>query len=142
MRDFIAMWHFDKDPRFEPIHGEGGVEARMHYDARRASGSLRRRLAARRRRHSAMQTLELFEEHYDSGEVDFDFRWTDRDASYSGCELDVPSITLQEGQRHDARLAQRPARRRGARAHRRHGACRCRKIDAFGTLGLDRRRQA
>ena len=96
LRDFLAMWHFDKDPRFDPIFGSGHVKARIHYDIggdedRCGNGFLRVAGSV------DMNRLELFEERYDSGTAKFDFRWLDRDASYQGVELDVPSMTLTKG---------------------------------------------
>lgn len=96
LRDFFAMWHFDQDPRFADISGRTRVDARVRYvlggpedkcrgGSLRATGSLR------------LAELDLFEEHYDSGQAEFDFRWTDRDAAYLGVDLTVPSITLNKG---------------------------------------------
>jgi translocation and assembly module TamB len=96
VRDFFAMFHFDQDPRFEPIHGVGRVDASVHYDLggkrdRCGGGSLRvdGKLDLRR--------VELFEERYEAARADFQFRWLDRDASYLGVELDIPSLVLTKG---------------------------------------------
>jgi translocation and assembly module TamB len=96
LRDFFAMFHFDQDPRFDPIHGLGNVDATVHYDLGgkrdRCGGGLLRvdgKLDLRR--------VELFEERYESARADFQFRWLDRDASYLGVELDVPSLVLNKG---------------------------------------------
>jgi translocation and assembly module TamB len=96
VRDFFAMFSFDKDPRFDPIFGAGKIDARVHYD-----------LGGRKDRCGGgvlsvagsvdMKNLDLFEEKYDTGRADFDFRWLDRDASYLGIEMDIPSITLSKG---------------------------------------------
>lgn len=96
LRDFFAMWHFDEDPRFDEIDGRGSAEARVHYalggrEDRCNSGRLRVDGAL------ALDTVELFEEHYDQGQTDFDFRWEDIDASYLGIDLDVSNVTLRKG---------------------------------------------
>ena len=96
IRDFFAMFLFDQDPRFDPIHAAGRVDARIHYDLggpkdRCGGGYLS--VAGK----MDMKSLDLFEERYDAGQADFEFRWLDRDASYLGIELDVPSITLTKG---------------------------------------------
>src|SRR5258706_11966673 len=96
VRDFFSMFLFDQDPRFEPIHGAGKVDARVHYDlggAKDRCGGGFLQVAGR----MDMKELDLFEERYDAGSADFEFRWLDRDASYLGIELDVPSMTLQKG---------------------------------------------
>src|SRR6202000_419594 len=41
--------------------------------------------------------VDLFGETYDSGDAEFDFRWSDRDATYQGVDLSVPSLTLHKG---------------------------------------------
>ncbi len=96
IRDFFAMFLFDKDPRFDPIFGRGKVDARVHYDL----GGRRDRCGGGFLRVDGavdFPKLELFEERYDSGQANFDFRWLDRDASYQGIELDVPNLRLTKG---------------------------------------------
>jgi translocation and assembly module TamB len=44
-----------------------------------------------------LSALDLFDERYESGDADFDFRWSDRDATYQGVDLSVPSLTLHKG---------------------------------------------
>ncbi len=96
IRDFFAMFLFDKDPRFDPILGAGKVDATVHYDMGgkrdRCGGGLLKVAGS-----MDFSRLELFEERYDTGKGDFDFRWLDRDASYQGIELDVPSVKLTKG---------------------------------------------
>ncbi len=96
LRDFFAIWHFDGDPRFDDIRGQSALDATVHYalggpEDRCGGGNLR----AQGKAHLA--TLELLDERYDSGDADFDFRWSDRDATYQGVDLDVPSLTLRKG---------------------------------------------
>ncbi|MEZ4227343.1 MAG: translocation/assembly module TamB domain-containing protein [Polyangiaceae bacterium] len=96
IRDFFAMFLFDKDPRFDPIIGSGKVDATVHYDL----GGKRDRCGGGLLKVAGdldFGRLELFEERYDGGKAEFDFRWFDRDASYQGIELDVPSIKLTKG---------------------------------------------
>jgi translocation and assembly module TamB len=95
-RDFFAMWHFDGDPRFDDVRGETALDATVHYvlggpEDRCRGGNLRVAGSAH------ITALDLFDERYDSGESEFDFRWTDRDASYRGVDLNVPSLTLRKG---------------------------------------------
>ncbi|HEY4104186.1 MAG TPA: hypothetical protein VGM44_09850, partial [Polyangiaceae bacterium] len=96
LRDFFNIWHFDTDPRFDDIRGETALDASVHYvlggsEDRCGGGNLRVAGNAR------MAALDLFDERYDSGDAQFDFRWTDRDATYQGVDLDVPSLTLHKG---------------------------------------------
>lgn len=96
VRDFFAMWHFDTDPRFDPIAGSGKIDARVHYQlggrADRCGGGLLDVEGS-----ATFGALELFEEKYDSGSATFDFNWFDRDASYLGMSVDVPSVRLTKG---------------------------------------------
>ncbi len=96
LRDFLAMWLFDTDPRFDDIKGETAVNARVRYvlkgpDDPCGDGNLRVDGKA------AFTRLDLFDERYDSGKAEFDFRWPDGKASYMGFDLDVPSMTLVKG---------------------------------------------
>src|SRR5690606_32854334 len=45
----------------------------------------------------AAHELELFEEHYDGGEAEFDFLWEDFAAGYRGVSLRVPRMVLKKG---------------------------------------------
>ena len=96
LRDFFSIWHFDVDPRFDDIRGQTGLDASVHYvlggsEDRCGGGNLRVAGSAR------LSALDLFDERYDSGDADFDFRWSDRDATYQGVDLTVPSLTLRKG---------------------------------------------
>ncbi len=96
LRDFFQIWHFDVDPRFDDIRGQTALDATVHYvlggpEDRCGGGNLRVAGAAK------VGSLDLFDEHYDSGDADFDFRWSDRDATYQGVDLSVPSLTLRKG---------------------------------------------
>ncbi|HEX7668897.1 MAG TPA: translocation/assembly module TamB domain-containing protein, partial [Polyangiaceae bacterium] len=96
LRDFFAMFHFDDDPRFDKIAGRGVTEARVEYDLggpRDRCGGGYLRVDGR----LGLKTADLFEEHYDSGEARFDFRWMDQAASHLGMLLDAPSVTLKKG---------------------------------------------
>ena len=87
--------------------------ARIHYDL---GGQLDRCGGGFLRVDGSVKTskLDLFDERYDSGDADFDFRWADRDASYLGFEVDIPSLTLRKGSGtllgSLERAARRPAR--------------------------------
>jgi len=96
LRDFFHMWHFESDPRFDDIAGQTALDASVHYvlggpEDRCGGGNLRVTGSAR------FGALDLFDERYDSGNAEFDFRWSDRDASYQGVDLSVPSLTLRKG---------------------------------------------
>lgn len=133
LRDFFAMFHFDGDPRFEPIRGQGVVDAQVRY----ALGGKRDRCGGGYLHVGGKLDLgrvELYEERYDSARADFDFRWLDRDASYLGVELDVPSMTLSKGA--GTMLGSLAMRRGGVvSGHVVATGVPLSRIDALGTLG-------
>ncbi len=96
VRDFFHMWHFDTDSRFDGIAGQTALDATVHYVLGGPEDRSRRRQFAGRRQR-ALFALDLFDERYDSGSAEFDFRWSDRDATYMGVDLSVPSVTLRKG---------------------------------------------
>lgn len=96
LRDFFAMWHFDEDPRFDPIRGRTGLDTSLRYilggpEDHCGGGALR--IAGKLKAHH----LDIFEERYDAGEASFDFLWHDRDATYRGIVLSVPDLVLHKG---------------------------------------------
>jgi translocation and assembly module TamB len=96
VRDFLHMWHFDTDPRFDAIEGHGRTKATVRYDLggpgdRCGGGALSVNGAVH------MVSMDLFEEHYDSLDSDFVYRWLDRDAADLGLDVDIRSITLKKG---------------------------------------------
>ncbi len=99
VRDFLHMWHFDGDPRFDDLHGKAATSARVHYalgGREDACGDGTLRVAGRLK----AGTLEIFGERYDSANADFDFRWIDPRAGQFGIDLKVPSLSLSKGGGH------------------------------------------
>jgi translocation and assembly module TamB len=96
IRDFFGMWHFDKDPRWNEVKGETAVSARVHYVLGGKQDTCGGGLLETSGKIS-LHRAELFEERYDGGEAEFDFRWFDRDATYHGMEMHVPALTLRKG---------------------------------------------
>ncbi|HKQ69170.1 MAG TPA: hypothetical protein VJT73_07520, partial [Polyangiaceae bacterium] len=96
VRDFLHMWHFDADPRFDPIDGHGKTKATVHYamggrEDVCGDGLLRIRGGVH------MSSMDLFDEHYDSVDSDFTYNWIDQRAADLGLEVDIRSFTLKKG---------------------------------------------
>lgn len=96
LRDFLAMFHFEDDPRYVDLDGRGRVSAEVHYDLggpddRCGLGNLRVRGQAE------VEAANIYGELFDGGRAALDLVWSDRDASYRGVTLDVPSFTLTKG---------------------------------------------
>ncbi|HMJ51643.1 MAG TPA: translocation/assembly module TamB domain-containing protein [Polyangiaceae bacterium] len=96
VRDFLQMWHFDTDPRFDAVDGRGRIKATLRYDlGGRGDPCGDGALAIRGAAH--MTSMDLFAEHYDSLDSEFNYRWLDRDAADLGLDVDIRSVTLKKG---------------------------------------------
>ncbi|HEU5075926.1 MAG TPA: translocation/assembly module TamB domain-containing protein, partial [Polyangiaceae bacterium] len=96
LRDLLAMWNFENDPRWTHLRGRGTAKARVRYllggpEDRCGGGNLRVVGS------STFDRFEAFEERYDSGSAEYDFHWTDFAATYRGISLDVPTFQLSKG---------------------------------------------
>jgi translocation and assembly module TamB len=96
LRDFLAIWHFDDDPRWADLEGETVADASVHYvlggkEDACDSGVLVTKGSL------AFKRLALLGERYDGGHADYRLRWYDRDAGYRAMELGLPSIVLKKG---------------------------------------------
>jgi translocation and assembly module TamB len=96
IRDFFAMWHFDQDPRWDDIKGETALDARVRYVFGGKEDVCQGGLLETQGKVT-FHYAEIFEERYDGGEAEFDLRWFDREATYHGMELKIPSLTLRKG---------------------------------------------
>jgi translocation and assembly module TamB len=96
IRDFFEIWHFDRDPRWDEVHGTASTEALVRYalggkgdpcgDGNlEISGSL------------GFTGLDLFEEYYDTAQAQFRFNWLDLQAGSLGFQLDLPNLVLSKG---------------------------------------------
>jgi translocation and assembly module TamB len=96
LRDFLHMWHFDVDPRFDEVDGHGRTKANVHYELG-GPGDVcgGGHLAVRGTAH--MSSMDLFAEHYDSLDSEFAYNWLDRDAADLGLDVDIRSLTLRKG---------------------------------------------
>jgi translocation and assembly module TamB len=96
IRDFLAMWKMETDPRFERIKALTSVNARVHYalgGAEDACGGGHLQVDG----GLEVRSAELFGESYDGGASEFALDWIDRDAGTLGFSLDVPSIVVNKG---------------------------------------------
>ncbi|HQF21857.1 MAG TPA: translocation/assembly module TamB domain-containing protein [Polyangiaceae bacterium] len=96
IRDFFAIFHFDKDPRFKDIFGVAAANAQLHYEQggprdRCGGGWLGVQV------DGSIKQLELFEEKFDGGSFELDYEWFDREAQDLGVSADIRSIVLRKG---------------------------------------------
>lgn len=99
LHDFFHMWHFDQDPRFAGLAGEGRASAKIRYDL---GGPLDRCRSGFLDIHGEVQlsNAELFDERYDEASAAFHYLWIDPEASDLGLHVDIPSLTLKKGRGH------------------------------------------
>jgi translocation and assembly module TamB len=96
VRDFLQMWHFDTDPRFDQIEGHGRAAASVHYDLGGAADKCGDGyLAIKGGLH--LGSFDLFEEHYDGLDSEWSYVWADKEAADLGLDVDVRSLTLKKG---------------------------------------------
>ena len=96
LRDFLGIWRFDEDQRWEDLAGETAVDASLHYALGGKEDACNSGLLVTKGKVS-FKRLELFGERYDSGDADYRLRWFDRDAGYHGIELSLPNLALKKG---------------------------------------------
>src|SRR5690606_27439504 len=96
VRDFLAMWSFDQDPRWADLRGAFDTQASLEFTLGGrhdpcGRGDLRVLGSAKARK------LMLFEELYDEAASAFDFHWQDIDAGYHGFDLSLNDFSLEKG---------------------------------------------
>ncbi len=97
IRDFLAMWHLDHDPRWEHLTGEVGGSSRLRFVIGGKDDPCKGgRLFANGR--LALGRFAAFGEGYDSGEADVAFDWLDPQASQYGMTLRVPSFVARKAE--------------------------------------------
>lgn len=96
LREFFRIFHFDEDPRFADVNGQGTTRARVRYvlggpEDVCDSGRLSVEGTAE------FREMEAFGEKFSGAESDFAFEWFDIDAGVRGFRLDVPNVSLRKG---------------------------------------------
>lgn len=96
IRDFFEIFHFDKDPRFAEISGFASGVSTVHFamggpEDRCGGGFLSVRSTMR------LSDMSLFGERYESGNLDLDFIWDDKEAGSNGMRLDLREGSLRKG---------------------------------------------
>ncbi|HHH12217.1 MAG TPA: hypothetical protein ENK23_09135, partial [Sorangium sp.] len=96
LTDFFSMVGRDEDPRFASLKAVGRGQAKVYYvlgGGRDTCGGGKLLV----RSHMHLSRVNLFDEPYDGGEVDFRLLWDDFDAGDRGMEVDVYSAVLSKG---------------------------------------------
>ena len=134
LRDFLSLFGFDKDPRFEGLSGVTAVNAQVHFED---EGPLDRCGGGWLGIHAeaTARQLDLFGERFDSGSFVLDYEWFDRAAQEFGIRVDIPSVVLRKG---DGTIVGQGAIRPGGILRARAVATNIpvSKLDALGATGL------
>jgi translocation and assembly module TamB len=95
LREFLSIWHFENDLRWTDLRGVTKADARVRYVLGGKDDPCGTGLLVTSGKLE-FKFMDLWGEHYDSGEADFKFRWFDRLAGYQGMELSVPGMVLRK----------------------------------------------
>lgn len=95
LRDALATFHLDEDPRFDGFDASLALTADLRVDIGGAGdtcggGAITVHLDAK------ADDVWAFEEHFDRGALGLDLEWTDRAAGLSGAKLRVSSFRLEK----------------------------------------------
>ena len=100
LRDALAIFNLDDDPRFEGIEAKARADAAFHFASGGPSDVCGTgALSVHATTH--LTDLLLFGEEFADGDADFDFRWRDRRAGLAGGEIDAHAITLHKHRNND-----------------------------------------
>jgi translocation and assembly module TamB len=147
MRDLLAMFALDDDPRFEGIGATLSTQADVHValgGAEDACGGGYVGIDAKTR----LTGISIYGERFTQGDADLAVRWYDRDQGIAGADVDVRSFMLAKGSppSTDARASARGATVLGSATLGRGGALSAHlaatriplsRVDLLGPLGLE-----
>ncbi len=96
VRDFLDIWGFAQDPRYQDIRGAARVDADVRYVL---GGSMDRCQDGWLRVDSdlSMDRLELWGERYDGMDSRMHLVWDDQRAGFLGFSVDIADLTLRKG---------------------------------------------
>lgn len=96
VHEFLNVFHFDEDPRFADLAGDGKVRGTVRY----LLGGPEDRCGAGRLLISGnveLRTAAFLGEEYSGGSGEFSLDWFDIEAGQRGMSLAVPTLTLRKG---------------------------------------------
>ena len=95
LRDFLAIWKMDDDPRFTEMDGSIATHANIHValggpEDQCGEGFVDVRATAH------VRDVKLFGETFEDGDLDLEYKWSDRAAGLEGADVEVRAITLHK----------------------------------------------
>jgi translocation and assembly module TamB len=147
LRDLLAMFALDDDPRFEGIGATLSTQADLHVALGGAEDSCGGGYVGIDAR-SRLTGVSIYGERFAQGDADLAVRWHDRDQGIAGADVDVRSFMLAKSSPSsaDSRSSARGATILGSASIRRGGSLSAHlaatriplsRIDTLGRLGLE-----
>jgi translocation and assembly module TamB len=95
MRDFLAIWKMDEDPRFAELDGSMATHANLHVALGGPEdvcglGFIDVRATAH------VKDVKLYGETFEDGDLDLEYKWSDRGAGIEGADVDIRAVTLHK----------------------------------------------
>ena len=95
VRDFMAIWKMEDDPRFAEIDGSIATTANLHIALGGPEdvcglGFIDVRATAH------VKDVKLYGETFEDGDLDLEYKWTDRGAGLEGADVDIRAVTLHK----------------------------------------------
>jgi translocation and assembly module TamB len=98
VQDFFGLWHLDEDPRFDKTQIDGSLATRANIHLALGGpedvcgdGFIDVRATAH------VKDVLLYGERFEDGDLDLEYKWTDRRAGIEGADVDVRAVTLHKG---------------------------------------------
>jgi translocation and assembly module TamB len=95
VRDLLAMFHLDEDPRWAQVDGNLETSARLHLALGGPEDTCHGGFLSVTASTNAHE-INLLGEHFDEGHADFEYKWADRLAGIDGAEIDIRSLSLSK----------------------------------------------
>jgi translocation and assembly module TamB len=95
VRDFLAIWKMEDDPRFAELDGSIATRANLHIALGGPEdvcglGFIDVRATAH------IKDVKLYGETFEDGDLDLEYKWTDRGAGIEGADVDIRAVTLHK----------------------------------------------
>ncbi len=95
VRDFLAIWKMEDDPRFAEIDGSIATNASLHIALGGPEdvcglGFIDVRATAH------VRDVKLYGETFEDGDLDLEYKWSDRGAGLEGADVDIRAVTLHK----------------------------------------------
>lgn len=98
MRDLLGVFHMEEDPRFAGIGAKIDGRTDLHVSLGGPEDSCHEGYVSMRS-SAHVSDVDLYGEHFEEGDLQFDLRFPDRQAGLAGAELEVDSFSMHKVRR-------------------------------------------